>query len=272
MSNCVVSLLPAIFGGLLAVVALTADSQAADPVKDCLTAPGQPTQGGHWRYRIDRATKRQCWYVRSDDRSPAKLASEAAKPSDPPAATPLRPSVADARAEIFPAPENAIPANMANVANADKAAGNPPTSSAPAPSLAERWSDHPGADAPPRTIPSLAPAAVRPTQAVPARQVDDSGNYSIWMLLSALAGALALVGIAGASIVKFGRRIVISDHDDHGRDHGIAAPASREAISPSVQSPGESPISWIRIARETQEAHRRAEEIEQLLARGRAAA
>jgi len=258
MSNRVVSVLPAIFGGCLGVMALTANSQAAEPAKDCLTAPGQPTKGGHWHYRLDRTTKRHCWYVRSEDRSATKLAAEAATPADPPAPTPLQPSVANARAEIFPTPENTTPTT---VANADKAA----------PSLAERWSDHPNADAPAQPMPSLAPAAVRPPPATLAKQVEGSGGYSIWMLLTALAGALALVGIFSALIAKFGRRVVISGHDDHGWDHKIPAPWSADDAPISVQSADERPINWIRIARETEEAHRRAQEVEQLLARRRAA-
>ena len=33
---------------------------------DCLSAPNSAApQGSHWYYRLDRATKRKCWYVRA---------------------------------------------------------------------------------------------------------------------------------------------------------------------------------------------------------------
>lgn len=35
-------------------------------VDDCLSAPNSAApQGSHWYYRLDRATKRKCWYVRA---------------------------------------------------------------------------------------------------------------------------------------------------------------------------------------------------------------
>ena len=86
--------------------------------------------------------------------------------------------------------------------------------------------------------------------------------------------------MASALLARFGRRIVISDHDGHGWDRTISDPSRGDDISVSDQSADEPSMSWIRIARETQEARRhaeqeaqgRAEEVEQLLARGRTAA
>ncbi len=49
---------------LATVTDLRAQAATAD---DCLTAPkGVTTPGSHWYYRIDRATKRQCWYLREE--------------------------------------------------------------------------------------------------------------------------------------------------------------------------------------------------------------
>ena len=51
---------------LATVTDLRAQAATAD---DCLTAPkGATTAGSHWYYRIDRATKRQCWYLREEGR------------------------------------------------------------------------------------------------------------------------------------------------------------------------------------------------------------
>ncbi len=34
---------------------------------DCLASPkGAAPQGQHWFYRVERATKRQCWYLRAE--------------------------------------------------------------------------------------------------------------------------------------------------------------------------------------------------------------
>ena len=44
-------------------VTMPTDSARAD---DCLTAPNSPApQGSHWYYRLDRASQRKCWYVRT---------------------------------------------------------------------------------------------------------------------------------------------------------------------------------------------------------------
>jgi hypothetical protein len=43
-------------------------TMATDPARadDCLTAPNSPApQGSHWYYRLDRASQRKCWYVRT---------------------------------------------------------------------------------------------------------------------------------------------------------------------------------------------------------------
>jgi len=270
--------LPAMLGACIAGFAVPTISEAAVEAKDCLAAPGKPTPGGHWHYRIDRATKRHCWYVRTQDQADAQLASAPAQSAQPPAVTPLQPAVANARAEIAAAPEAAPPdgvggSSPATVADGGKTAVGTGSSNGPPRTLAERWSDHPSADAPAQPASSLALAVGRqPLQATPARPVDGSGSFPIWRLLSALAGALALVGAASALIVKFGRRIIISDHDDRGRNGMIPGHRPGDDISAPVHSADEIPMSWIRIAREAEEARRRAEEVEQLLARGRTAA
>ena len=56
----------AVFASFLAGVALTAIStSAARAADDCLASPKHPApQGSQWYYRLDRATQRQCWYLR----------------------------------------------------------------------------------------------------------------------------------------------------------------------------------------------------------------
>src|ERR1700743_837912 len=64
----------------------TGSYRAGDPADDCLSGPkGQTPQGSHWYYRIDRATKRHCWYL-ADQREPL---SQTAVPSPSASAKPL---------------------------------------------------------------------------------------------------------------------------------------------------------------------------------------
>lgn len=52
---------------------------------DCLTAPkfSAPPASGHWYYHTDRATQRQCWYLRADQSSqpPTRVATANAAPA-----------------------------------------------------------------------------------------------------------------------------------------------------------------------------------------------
>jgi hypothetical protein len=103
-----------------------ADKATVDKTADnCLSGPkGSLPAGGHWYYRVDRATKRNCWYIGEEkgkeekgktakaapaaqDPSPSNNAADSAPPQQtPPQQTPpqqttsLRKSVANARAEL----------------------------------------------------------------------------------------------------------------------------------------------------------------------------
>ena len=50
---------------LVAAGSLTAGSSHAEPAADdCIARPSSaPPQGSHWYYRVDRTTKRSCWYL-----------------------------------------------------------------------------------------------------------------------------------------------------------------------------------------------------------------
>ena len=121
MSKRSAKFVPALFAGILAGASLaavtdlraqTTQAQATKPPADnCLAAPGSTTPaGGHWYYRIDRATKRKCWYLREEnDQANDKSAraapqdspptSAAAAEPAPPPTTITRKAIADARAE-----------------------------------------------------------------------------------------------------------------------------------------------------------------------------
>src|SRR5450631_2942015 len=68
-----------LLGAPLAVLSPSA-ARAAD---DCLAGPkkDQTPQGGHWYYRIDHATKRNCWYLREEREQLSQ--TTAPKPSQP---------------------------------------------------------------------------------------------------------------------------------------------------------------------------------------------
>jgi hypothetical protein len=105
MSNRAAKFVSAIFASLLAGAPLTTVSYSA--ADDCLSGPKDETpEGSHWYYRIDRATKRHCWYLREQIGKPLQITAPISPPSVKPVspkaeATPQR-SIANARAELPP--------------------------------------------------------------------------------------------------------------------------------------------------------------------------
>jgi hypothetical protein len=72
---------------------------------DCLVAPkGDAPQGQHWYYRIDRGTKRHCWYLKDEGEKVARAASRertaAGKSASGKTEAAVQRSVADAHAEL----------------------------------------------------------------------------------------------------------------------------------------------------------------------------
>src|SRR5206468_157767 len=85
-----------LLGALAGFLGVQATPLYAD---QCLPAPkGAAPAGSHWYYRADRATKKNCWYVRAASK-PAASAKAVAATASPQPETPLQPSVANARAE-----------------------------------------------------------------------------------------------------------------------------------------------------------------------------
>lgn len=114
MSNRSAISVAALFASILTGVSLTSvtDVRAQQAAADnCLTAPKDKTpEGKHWYYRLERGTKRQCWYLRGEDDKSARAAPQessteeadaaAAEPAPPPPRTVVRKSVANAHAEL----------------------------------------------------------------------------------------------------------------------------------------------------------------------------
>jgi hypothetical protein len=154
---------------LATVTDLRAQAATAD---DCLSAPkGATPAGGHWYYRIDRATKRQCWYLREDGEKASDKSTRASPPVSPPATsaaaaepaeqqprTITRKAISDARAEWISQQSRAEPSPPANPGpqTTGAAASTPIQDSkpamranvlAPTPLATTRWLDGSGVNA-----------------------------------------------------------------------------------------------------------------------------
>jgi len=177
---------------LATVTDLRAQAATTD---DCLTAPkgGATSAGSHWYYRIDRATKRQCWYLREDGDKVSDKSTRATAPVSPPATsaaaaepaeqqprTITRKAISDARAEWISQRSRAEPSLPANPGpQTTGAATSTPTIQdgkrtiganvlAPTPLASTRWLDGSGVNA------SSNPADVRAVADPPADQQQDA--------------------------------------------------------------------------------------------------
>lgn len=219
----------AMLAAILAGANLTAVAgDTTGTTETCLLGPkGTAPAGGHWYYRIDRATKRQCWYV-GDEKGKTggagrpDTSSPAAASAPPQQNANVRKSIADARAEL-PLPQARVdqdsgvfggqrmPSEAVNVENSSRV--DPQRSV-----VASRWPESSGVNAPS----AAAPATVNPdtnlrsnSKAVPAAAsaaiglaaADASSQKhfgSIQMLLIVIVGALSLAGLMGSAIYRFG--------------------------------------------------------------------
>lgn len=278
MTVRVVKLLPCLLVAALAGLATSEFTTAR--ADDCAAAPGRQTASGeHWYYRIDRATKRHCWYVRAEGKTTrtAGAALPATPSASPASIETLDQSVANARAEI-PAPtvssETGLDAPPARPADTAPPLAQPATqtlaraSSEPW-SLAERWSNQGSSNA---TSSAVQPAALMAK--LQSAKTADRGEHPVWMLISTIAGALMLAGLTVALISNFRRNPSVdrvADETPHmsRREPHDWQPHEHEPVVEDVASTVNSdasdlpPMNWIRIARE--QAQKRGEQIEELL-------
>ncbi|MGY8631462.1 hypothetical protein RAD15_03065 [Bradyrhizobium sp. 14AA] len=265
MGNRTAKFISALVGSIIAGAPLAAVSQnapnaqnapeassTANAAADCLASPkGAAPQGQHWRYRVERGTKRQCWYLRAEG---AKVTPSAQAATDTPSADSAAPqSVQNARAEYI-APQTGLAASA-------PVAQQPPgaTDNAQQPAVAARWPD---ASASPEPQPSPAPVvtAAAPPSAKPAKapapmalaaadSTADKPVGSPQLLLLVVGGALALAGILASLIYRFARprvrvqaadrRVHWDDREPHHQD-GSRAPWRNDAtpaVMPRAQPP-----------------------------------
>jgi hypothetical protein len=287
---------------MVAGAALTALS-AGPASAECLTGPkGATPAGAHWRYRIDHATKRNCWYLAGLKQAPAQESSEqaaaeepAAAPAPAPAKKPALPrQVSDARAELqIPPARTELPAAAGpsfatpGAQSADSLASNALVAAAPRWTMASRWADQGDATvaSDPASMSSAPPAAEAPTQvaeavaeappvalpvqaAEPIRAAANASDSSIHMLLIVLAASLGLAGIIAAVI-----------HFSNPRNRRSRGPRrvnwdmpTRVAEEPPLENGGPDGLPrWLQIARARIEAEHAGQEIEDLLRASRPA-
>jgi hypothetical protein len=244
MGNAVASLVGALATVTLAV-ALNGAAHAAD---NCLSGPkGAAPKGSHWYYRIDHATKRNCWYVRAEGERPVASRSSPVAEAAPRPETPLRPAVANARAEAAPGDIGQSTGTAAPPASVD-AANNGQGSDASAtdngqPTVASRWLDQTGTIAVDTSTPQPADsgasinsappsAAAAPLAAADARSVSSSGPVSTLLLV--IVGALATAGLLAGAIYGFGSARQ-GDRQDFSRDQ--RAPWDAIDVGETIRSP-----------------------------------
>jgi hypothetical protein len=235
MSHRAAKFASAILASFLVNAPLTTISySAASAADDCLLEPKDQTpQGGHWFYRIERGTKRHCWYLRDENDKLSQTAPTnilpAVKPVSPSPETTGQRSLADARAELplphtrFDPPPGAnagqrmvAPAVNAAIPDSNQLA-TAPDPSPQASLIASRWPDpstlNTSTDPGPATDHSdanLQVAAASPAVAtVPLAAADISSvkqPVPMQTLLLVVIGALALAGLIGSVVFRFGSR------------------------------------------------------------------
>lgn len=267
MGNRTAKFISALFASVLAGAPLSAVSQnapsataapsaadtpsAANAADDCLTSPKKTApEGQHWYYRVERGTKRQCWYLRAESAKSAQTTQDTQTTSQKTDAPAPR-SVQDARAEWSQA--RTAQETTASIATPNAAASQPIANQRPVapadssteqPALNARWPDATAATAPapqpvapatkladarPASTPATEPAAAAApsTPVTPAAEVPaDKPTGSLQTLLLVIGGALALAGLIGSAIYRFaGSRARIRAHDGTRRRVNWAPPA-----------------------------------------------
>jgi len=203
-----------VVASVLAGIPLATISHGATPAADdCLSGPKDPApNGSHWYYRIDHATKRHCWYLKGE-----KL-SQSAAPNSSTAETTTQRSIADAHAELPAQAAIEAPKRGDGLAPAADATIATPAAETQRSAVASRWPEQSGTSsstvspstaansgvaAPPDSdaTPPAAPAAVA---LAAANSSPEKQPGSIQTLLLVILGALALAGLIGSAVFRFG--------------------------------------------------------------------
>ncbi|MGY3614817.1 hypothetical protein [Bradyrhizobium sp. USDA 10063] len=229
MSKRTAQFISALVATMLAGASFTASAENATENADsakaadtCLSAPkGTAPAGSHWYYRLERSSKRKCWYVREENNKAAKAApvqqespppAEAANPPQPAAS--ISPSVADARAELTSAQAGTGQKPASALDSAPSNVGAPGSGSL----VSARWLDQSSmassgtklaandtAASPPEEPQAEPQPAPPPAPAATAHATGDKQSTSTQTLLFIMAGTLALAGLVGGLIFRLNR-------------------------------------------------------------------
>lgn len=268
MGNRTAKFISALIGSIIAGAPLAAVSQnapsapsaastanaaasTANAAADCLASPkGAAPQGQHWFYRLERSTKRQCWYLRAE--GPKATQSAQATTDTPDAASAAPQSLQNAHAEYIAPQTSSAASAPALAAAAMQPAPGTIDANAAQPAVATRWPDPAPASPAPQPSPATtaAPAATSvqpsakpaaspaPVTLATADSAADKPTGSLQTLMLVIVGALTLAGLIASMIYRFagGRarvqaadRRVNWDHrqDDDSRAPWHTAPAQR---------------------------------------------
>ena len=118
MTNLAVKFLSAVSAGIVASAPIAMiPLSTVGAAEECLTTPKDETPPGkHWYYRIERGTKRHCWFLREEGETSSQAATStparrAAPEVAPDRETKLARSAADAHAEL-PLPQTLVEADL----------------------------------------------------------------------------------------------------------------------------------------------------------------
>ncbi|HEY2210536.1 MAG TPA: hypothetical protein VGH62_02765 [Bradyrhizobium sp.] len=299
MSNRTAKFVSAIFVSVLAGALLTTVSHGAVPADDdCLSGPkGQTPSGGHWYYRVDRSTKRHCWYLGDEKEKLSRVAPKDSAPLadavSPRKETPTQRSIADAHAELpWPQtrleqetnvtpgqPNPATAMNAASVENNERA--NTQDVNTRVSVIASRWPEQSGASSSTgpepttgnsgATVQSNSEAAPSPAVAEVTLAAADASSEkkpgSIQMLLIIIAGALTFAGLIGSAVFRFGRMRQAGPREIRSDRRPIWDLADTDRPSPTAYPRAEVSMRRVDIPRELREADDPSDRIAEMLAR-----
>lgn len=270
MGNRTAKFISALIGSIIAGAPLAAVSQnapsapstasTANAASDCLASPkGATPQGQHWFYRLERATKRQCWYLRTEGAKEGANATQTAQATaDTPDAAPAGPqSVQNAHAEYITPQSSAAASAQAPAAASTQAPGTIADANAAQPAISTRWPDAAPASPAPQPSPATAvapgAASVQPSAQPAASPAPvtlaaadapaDKPTGSLQMLMLVIGGALALAGLLASVIYRFaGGRARVQTADrrvnwDHWQDDDDSRAPWHAEPAPRVERP-----------------------------------
>lgn len=215
VTNLAVKFFAAVSAGVVASAPIAMiPLSALGAAEECLSKPKDETPPGkHWYYRIERSTKRQCWYLAT-----SKPARRAVPEMAPDRETTLARSAEDAHAEISPT----TPATSVDPRGAEQKLSNNDSSETPPSPVASRWPEPTGVFSsaterpitPSFVVGSAPPDASADTDLTPVPLVAPTKveapamgtPTSLQLLLLGTFGAIAVSWVTGSAIHQMARK------------------------------------------------------------------